>query len=94
MSPDQRLTPQQAAELAACSVDTIRRAYRSGELPAYRLGTGVRIVREELDAWLRREPLEVDRRPAAPAAARARSRAARGSLAALEAIEHRGRRAS
>lgn len=90
MSPDQRLTPQQAAELASCSVDTIRRAYRSGELPAYRVGAGVRIVREDLDAWLRRDPVQVERAaPPWPAPARSRARAPRGSLAALEAIERR-----
>jgi excisionase family DNA binding protein len=38
---------------AGVSVDTIRRAYRSGALPAFRPGGARRIVilREDLQAW-------------------------------------------
>jgi excisionase family DNA binding protein len=49
-----------AAELA-CSEPTVRRRIRDGEIPAVRLGgrgSGVRIPRAGLEAWLWSEPSE------------------------------------
>ena len=56
--PDDMLTPATAAALARRSVRTIRRAYRSGALLAYRDGSGrsVRIRYADLQDWLMREP--------------------------------------
>ncbi len=52
--PDDLIDPATAAELAGCSVRTIRRAYRGGALLAYRDGNGraVRIRYADLRAWL------------------------------------------
>lgn len=92
MSPDQRLSPKAAAELADVSVDTIRRAYRSGELPAYYVGAAVRIVREDLDAWLARTPVQpATARPAAAVTAPRAKVTQVGSLGALRNIEQRRR---
>jgi excisionase family DNA binding protein len=49
-----------AAELG-CSEPTVRRRIREGELPAVRLGprgSGVRVPRAALNAWLWSEPTE------------------------------------
>ena len=48
-----RLSVETAAAAAGVSVDTIRRAYRSGALRAFRPGGTRRIVilREDLQAW-------------------------------------------
>lgn len=46
-----------AAELASCSVVTIRRRIADGSLPAYRLGPRLlRVDLDELEAALRRVP--------------------------------------
>ena len=65
------LTPDAAADLARRSVRTIRRAYGSGALLAYRDGSGrsVRIRYADLQDWLMREPAASPARPA-PASAR------------------------
>lgn len=92
MSPDQRLSPKAAAKLADVSVDTIRRAYRSGELPAYHVGTAVKIVRADLDAWLARTPVQPSSLRRAPTVATPRrGRPQAGSLGALRSIEQRRR---
>ena len=46
---------KEAAELCACSTDTIRRAIAEGELPAYRLGSSrvIRIKAQDLDEFMR-----------------------------------------
>jgi excisionase family DNA binding protein len=52
---DKRLTVAQAAEEAAVSVNTIRRAYESEHLKVIRFGIGgrgIRIRRGDLVAWL------------------------------------------
>ena len=52
---DQRLTVAEAAQIARCSEDTIRRAYTSGHLQVERLGKRLQCVRirlSELDRWL------------------------------------------
>ena len=56
--PDDMLTPAAAAALARRSVRTIRRAYGSGALIAYRDGSGrsVRIRYADLQDWLMSEP--------------------------------------
>lgn len=46
------LTPQEAARRAGVHTETIRRAARSGALPASRAGRAVRIAQADLDAWL------------------------------------------
>jgi excisionase family DNA binding protein len=47
------LTPQEAADLLGVSRETIRRAIRSGELKATRLGyRTVRVTRADLDEWV------------------------------------------
>lgn len=48
MLPDW-LTIQQAAEYLNCSVPTIYRRIRSGDLPAYKSGKLTRIKRDDLD---------------------------------------------
>jgi excisionase family DNA binding protein len=98
-----RLSVDGAAAEAGVSVDTIRRAYRSGALRAFRPGGTRRIVilREDLQAWaFGAEHLVTDRgaqlRPAtdAPAAIsrravrqRPRRDAAAGSVERLRQIE-------
>lgn len=56
------LTLKQAAEYAACSPDSLRRAVVSGALKAGRLHTDYRFRRSDIDAWLRAPP---NRSPAA-----------------------------
>jgi excisionase family DNA binding protein len=47
------LTPQEAADLLGLSRETIRRAIRSGELKAIRLGyRTVRVTKADLDEWI------------------------------------------
>lgn len=55
------LTCSQAAQRARTHVETIRRAVRSGALPAGRVGRSLRIAPSHLDAWL-----SGDRRASAP----------------------------
>jgi excisionase family DNA binding protein len=66
-SPEQLLTPARAAAIAERSVKTIRRAYSSGRLPAYRDGGGrcVRIAYRDLRAWLTAEEIGSSGRSAA-----------------------------
>lgn len=54
LADDELLSPQRAAAIAGRSVRTIRRAYRSGRLPAYRDGNGRRVgIRYgDLRRWL------------------------------------------
>jgi excisionase family DNA binding protein len=64
-SPEQLLSPTSAAQIAQRSVRTIRRAYASGELTAFRDGGGrcVRIRYRDLREWMMSEELS----PAQPA---------------------------
>jgi excisionase family DNA binding protein len=50
--PEQLLTAAEAAQRARCSVETIRRAVRSGALPSRSVGRAIRIAGEDLDGWL------------------------------------------
>ena len=54
------MTVEEAAELLRVHSSTVRRKIRSGELPAYRLGTDphseLRIKRGDLEQWLFGEP--------------------------------------
>jgi excisionase family DNA binding protein len=57
----QYLTVADVAAELACSEPTVRRRIRAGELPAVQLGgpgSGVRIPRAGLEAWLWSEPNE------------------------------------
>ena len=57
----QYLTVAEVAAELACSEPTVRRRIRAGEIPAVRLGprgSGVRIPRRALEAWLWSEPNE------------------------------------
>ena len=101
-----RLSVDGAAAEAGVSVDTIRRAYRSGALPAFRPGGTRRIVilREDLQAWafgdehlVARGPTQL--RPTADVRVvlsrralqqRARHHAAAGSVERLCEIERSG----
>jgi len=51
------LTIGDAAEIAKMSTRTVRRAISRGEIPAYRVGGGLRIVREDVHAWITSRPL-------------------------------------
>ena len=55
------LTVDEAAQLARCSVRTVRRAYASGALTAYRRGGSRAVVLERQDvlAWVHGEMLRV-----------------------------------
>jgi excisionase family DNA binding protein len=63
-TPDHRreyLTVAEVAAELACSMPTVRRRIRAGELPAVRLGgpgSCVRVPRAGLEAWLWSEPSE------------------------------------
>jgi excisionase family DNA binding protein len=50
------LTLRQAAEYAACSPDSLRRAVVNGALKAGRLHTDYRFRRSDIDAWLLAPP--------------------------------------
>lgn len=52
VSANTYLTLKEAAEYAACSVDTLRRRIRAGELVAHRSGRLIRVKRSDLDAML------------------------------------------
>jgi excisionase family DNA binding protein len=60
---NQLLTVAQVAEDLGLSEQTVRRTIASGELPAIRLGLGpktpIRVIPEELRAWLRSDPRRV-----------------------------------
>jgi excisionase family DNA binding protein len=85
VSPEQRLSVAKAAELADVAPDTLRRAIRAGQLPAYRAGTRLKVRHADLVAWMNHDPVEV----AAPPAPRLRRRptSSVGSAARLTAIE-------
>ena len=51
------LTIGDAAEIAKMSTRTVRRAISRGEIPAYRVGGGLRIVRDDVHAWITSRPL-------------------------------------
>lgn len=82
------LSCSQAAQRAGTHVETIRRAVRSGALPAGRVGRSLRIAPSHLDAWL-----SVDgrcasaRRPPARRPRASRPRPARRPLADAFAME-------
>jgi excisionase family DNA binding protein len=74
-SPPGLLTPHEAARRTGTHVETIRRAVRTGALPASRAGRAVRIDADDLDRWLRVDHgarSHAGRRLARPRAARRR----------------------
>jgi excisionase family DNA binding protein len=51
----QLLTTRQVAEFVGCSLDTILRRWRAGELPGYRLSSNaLRFDVRDVDEWLER----------------------------------------
>lgn len=50
------LTPEEVARLARCDVETVRRAYRAGELRFRQAKRGGRVLisRQEANKWLRK----------------------------------------
>jgi excisionase family DNA binding protein len=53
-SHDHRVSVRELAELLQVSTDTIRRAYRRGELPAIRVKTALRFDLEEIHRLMQR----------------------------------------
>ena len=104
MHADDLLTPAAAAAIAMRSVRTIRRAYMSGRLSAYRdrSGRGVRILYGDLRRWMMGEEIaprdpRVQKLPMAPTSGgvppRARGGDLRENLALLRAARDSRRRA-
>jgi excisionase family DNA binding protein len=90
------LTPVEAARLVRCSLRTLRRAYTSGELAAYRSpgGRSVRLLREEVVAFFLAETVDgrpLRTRPRKRRAARqtAHTPAVNGDPLSIEAIRAR-----
>ncbi len=52
---DHRVSVQELAELLQVSTDTIRRAYRRGDLPAIRVKTALRFDLEEVHRAMQRQ---------------------------------------
>lgn len=80
--PRPLLSAAEAAELTSVSVETVRRAVRSGALPAGRAGRRLRIHADDLEAWLR-----AGERPAPAPRPRARRRAGRPLADALARLD-------
>ena len=51
------LTIDDVADIAKMSTRTVRRAISRGEIPAYRVGGGLRIVQADVHAWMTSAPL-------------------------------------
>jgi excisionase family DNA binding protein len=86
------LTCSQAAQHAGTHIETIRRAVRSGALPAGRVGRSPRIDPADLDAWLRGGMRTGSTRPTVTATRARRPSARRRPLGdALAAMEPGGR---
>jgi hypothetical protein len=93
------LTPARAAEIAERSVRTIRRAYSSGRLVAFRDGGGhcVRISYGDLRRWMMSEEIASSgtpsRQPAVPLAAASAGNVEKSdNLALIRAARERRRR--
>jgi len=50
------LSRSEAAERLAVSKSTIYRLIRSGELPAYKVGHGIRVAQTDLENYIRAQP--------------------------------------
>jgi excisionase family DNA binding protein len=50
---EELLSPAQAAQIAECHNDTVRRAIEGGFLPAQRVGRNWIIKRKDLEAWIK-----------------------------------------
>lgn len=50
---EELLSPAQAAEIAECHNDTVRRAIEAGFLPAQRVGRNWIIKREDIRVWIK-----------------------------------------
>lgn len=66
---DELLTCAEAAKIANASVETVRRAVRSGNLRADYVGRSPRISRDDLRAWMSREKRSRSPRSRAPPSA-------------------------
>lgn len=82
--PSSYLTIPEAMELARCSEKTIRRAFGSGALRAFRPTNRVLFREEDVRAWI--ESRSAIPEPPAPRRTR-RSRSKPGSVAELKAID-------
>jgi len=51
------LSIRDAAEIAALSPRTVRRAISRGEVNAYKVGGALRLVRDDVHAWITARPL-------------------------------------
>jgi excisionase family DNA binding protein len=78
------LTCSQAAARARCCVETIRRAVRSGALPAGNVGRSPRIAEADLDGWLAESSSTRPARAACHVRTRARRRPMADALARHE----------
>jgi excisionase family DNA binding protein len=56
------LTIGDAAVIAKMSTRTVRRAISRGEIPAYKVGGGLRLVQDDVHAWLTARPLITTKR--------------------------------
>lgn len=85
------LTPQEAADVARCSVKTVRRAYLAGTLKAHRRGgsRAVLLAEDAVMAWAQAEALRPQVAVTTRTIAQARERRARHAAGATGA----GRRA-
>lgn len=99
-SPEALLSPARAAEIAERSVRTIRRAYSSGRLVAFRDGGGrsVRISYGDLRRWMMSEEIVSSATPPRPplaplATASAGNGGQSDNLALLRAAREHRRRA-
>ena len=85
------MSPQSIAELTGLSYYTVRRAILRGELRGFKVGGKLRVRESDYEGWAYAQPVRpvprIERR-SLPRSAPSRP-AARGSVAALEAIERR-----
>jgi excisionase family DNA binding protein len=67
LTNDNRLSVKELAAVIGVSTDTIRRAYRKGEIPAIRVGTALRFDFDEVRLYMRRNAeARYGRNPGAP----------------------------
>ena len=91
MSIEPLMSPQQIAQLTGLSYHTVRRAILRGELRGFKVGGKLRVRESDDEGWAYGQPVRPVLRIERPLRRRAApSRPpARGSVAALEAIERR-----
>jgi excisionase family DNA binding protein len=91
VSAEPLMSPQSIAELTGLSYDTVRRAILRGELRGFKVGGKLRVRESDYEGWAYARPVRpvarIERPPRRRSAPSGPS--ARGSVAALEAIERR-----